>query len=84
WIGPHQVIGLDCRQMPEAPMESGRRAPVAGIRQPLALASQFGVIDADPEPGRIRQFLEKPTNATGLADSPHEVLASMGNYIFDT
>ena len=59
------------------------RAPGAGIRQPLAMASQFGVIDADTETGRIKQFLEKPSDATGLEDSPHEVLASMGNYIFD-
>ena len=47
------------------------------------MASQFGVIDADTESGRIKQFLEKPTDIAGLEDSPHEVLASMGNYIFD-
>lgn len=83
-IGADHVYRMDFRQMLEAHIESGAKATVAGIRQPLALASQFGVIDADPESGRIRQFLEKPTDATGLADSPHEVLASMGNYLFDT
>src|SRR5690625_7974831 len=58
---------------------------VAGIRQPIDLAHQFGVIDVEPtDPRRIRAFLEKPTNAQGLPDSPQEVLASMGNYVLTT
>ena len=57
---------------------------MAAIRQPISLADQFGVIDVVPDdPSRIRDFLEKPTDAVGLPDSPHEVLASMGNYVFD-
>ncbi|MGO1921895.1 MAG: glucose-1-phosphate adenylyltransferase [Microbacterium sp.] len=83
-IGADHVYRMDFRQMLEAHVDSGAKATVAGIRQPLALADQFGVIDAAPDgSGRIRAFLEKPTDAEGLADSPHEVLASMGNYIFD-
>ncbi len=38
----------------------------------------------DKDPAKIREFLEKPQDAKGLSDAPHEVLASMGNYIFDT
>jgi glucose-1-phosphate adenylyltransferase len=68
--------------MLDAHIASGARATVAGIRQPISLAHQFGVIDAD-EDGRIRRFLEKPQDPEGLPDAPHEVLASMGNYIFD-
>jgi glucose-1-phosphate adenylyltransferase len=83
-IGADHVYRMDFQQMVDAHIASGASATVAGIRQPLALASQFGVIDADPETGRIRQFLEKPTDPTGLADSPNEVLVSMGNYVFDT
>ncbi|WP_309128476.1 glucose-1-phosphate adenylyltransferase [Microbacterium sp.] len=83
-IGADHVYRMDFRQMVEAHIESGAKATVAGIRQPVALASQFGVIDADAETGRIRDFLEKPSNPTGLADSPNEVLVSMGNYVFDT
>jgi glucose-1-phosphate adenylyltransferase len=42
------------------------------------------VIDVDPQaPSQIRAFLEKPKDPVGLPDSPKEVLASMGNYIFD-
>jgi len=83
-IGADHVYRMDFQQMLDAHIASGARATVAGIRQPVALAHQFGVIDVDAaHPDRIRQFLEKPQNATGLADAPHEVLASMGNYVFD-
>lgn len=82
-IGADHVYRMDFQQMVDAHIASGAPATVAGIRQPLALASQFGVIDADAETGRIREFLEKPTDPTGLADSPNEVLVSMGNYVFD-
>ncbi|QPE05757.1 glucose-1-phosphate adenylyltransferase [Microbacterium schleiferi] len=83
-IGADHVYRMDFRQMLDAHIASGARATVAGIRQPIALANQFGVIDVEPDSTRIREFLEKPQNPNGLADAPHEVLASMGNYIFDT
>ncbi|WP_347346610.1 glucose-1-phosphate adenylyltransferase [Microbacterium sp.] len=84
-IGADHVYRMDFTQMLDAHIESGARATVAGIRQPISLANQFGVIDVEPEdPTRIREFLEKPQEPVGLPDSPHEVLASMGNYIFDT
>ncbi|MFP3713908.1 glucose-1-phosphate adenylyltransferase [Puerhibacterium sp. TATVAM-FAB25] len=83
-VGADHVYRMDFSQMVEAHIESGARASVAAIRQPIALADQFGVIDVDPaDPTRIRDFLEKPTNPVGLPDSPQEVLASMGNYVFD-
>ncbi|KAA9110831.1 glucose-1-phosphate adenylyltransferase [Microbacterium rhizomatis] len=83
-IGADHVYRMDFRQMLAAHIESGARATVAGIRQPIGLANQFGIIDVDAkDPSKIKQFLEKPQNPTGLADSPGEVLASMGNYIFD-
>ena len=84
-IGADHVYRMDFRQMLDAHIESGARTTVAGIRQPISMADQFGVIDVDPEnPTMIRDFLEKPSDATGLPDAPHEVLASMGNYIFNT
>lgn len=83
-VGADHVYRMDFADMVEAHVESGARATVAAIRQPIALADQFGVIDVDPsDPTRIREFLEKPTNPVGLPDSPQEVLASMGNYVFD-
>ncbi|GAB3617540.1 glucose-1-phosphate adenylyltransferase [Okibacterium endophyticum] len=83
-VGADHVYRMDFAQMIDAHIESGAGASVAAIRQPIELSDQFGVIDVDAErPDRIREFLEKPINATGLSDAPHEVFASMGNYVFD-
>ena len=83
-VGADHVYKMDFSQMVEAHVASGMPCTVAAIRQPISLADQFGVIATDPgAPGRIAAFLEKPTDAVGLADSPGEVLASMGNYVFD-
>lgn len=83
-VGADHVYRMDFGQMIEAHLDSGLPLTVAAIRQPVELASQFGVIEVDPaRPGRIAAFKEKPETATGLADSPGEILASMGNYVFD-
>ena len=83
-VGADHVYRMDFRQMLDAHIASGARATVAGIRQPIELANQFGVIDVQPDDAtRIREFLEKPSEIEGLKDSPGEILASMGNYIFD-
>jgi glucose-1-phosphate adenylyltransferase len=84
-VGADHVYRMDFAQMVEQHCASGAGVTVAAIRQPIETADQFGVIDVDPEdPTRIREFLEKPTNPSGLPDSPGEVLASMGNYVFNT
>ncbi|WP_460703268.1 glucose-1-phosphate adenylyltransferase [Myceligenerans halotolerans] len=83
-VGADHVYRMDFSQMVDAHIESGARATVAAIRQPLSMADQFGVIDVQPDdPTRIREFLEKPTDPAGLPDAPDKVLASMGNYVFD-
>jgi glucose-1-phosphate adenylyltransferase len=83
-VGADHVYRMDFEQMIQAHIDSGRGLTVAAIRQPIALADQFGVIELDPkDPTKIAAFREKPTDAVGLADSPNEVLASMGNYVFD-
>jgi glucose-1-phosphate adenylyltransferase len=47
------------------------------------MANQFGVIEVDTkDTSRISAFREKPQDPKGLPDSPREVLASMGNYVF--
>ncbi len=82
-VGADHVYRMDFRQMVQAHLESGAGATVAAIRQPIGQADQFGVIDVDPaQPQRIRAFLEKPRDPSGLPDAPHEILASMGNYVF--
>jgi glucose-1-phosphate adenylyltransferase len=83
-VGADHVYRMDFAQMVEQHLDSGASCTVAAIRQPIALADQFGVIDVNPDnPSSIREFLEKPKNPAGLPDNPHEVLASMGNYVFD-
>ena len=83
-VGADHIYRMDFSQMVDQHVESGAGCTVAAIRQPIGLADQFGVIDVQPDdPQQIREFLEKPTDPVGLPDSPHEVLASMGNYVFD-
>ena len=83
-FGADHIYRIDARQMLDAHIESGMGATVAGIRIPREEANQFGVIKIGEGSNRIEEFLEKPDDAPGLPDSPDEVLASMGNYIFST
>ncbi|MFP5336047.1 MAG: glucose-1-phosphate adenylyltransferase [Actinomycetes bacterium] len=83
-VGADHVYRMDFAQMVDYHREVGAACTVAAIRQPLSLADQFGVIAVDAtDPRRIEAFLEKPTDAEGLPDAPDQVLASMGNYVFD-
>ena len=83
-VGADHVYRMDFKQMIEAHIASGAGVTVAAIRQPIALADQFGVIEVEAkDPTRIAAFHEKPQHPVGLPDSPDEVLASMGNYVFD-
>jgi glucose-1-phosphate adenylyltransferase len=83
-VGADHVYRMDFGQMLQAHIESGAAATVAAIRQPISLADQFGVIEVDArDTSRIAAFREKPKDPAGLPDSPGEVLASMGNYVFD-
>ncbi|HZI96357.1 MAG TPA: glucose-1-phosphate adenylyltransferase [Actinomycetales bacterium] len=83
-VGADHVYRMDFSQMVDAHVSAGAGCTVAAIRQPISLADQFGVIEADAhDPNRIAAFLEKPTSPRPLADAPDQVLASMGNYVFD-
>ena len=82
--GADNIYRMDFSQMVDHHIASGLPLTVAGIRQPKSLANQFGVIETDPENrGKIKAFVEKPSSTPGLPDSPDEVLASMGNYVFN-
>lgn len=84
-VGADHVYRMDFSQMVDQHVESGAGCTVAAIRQPIGLSDQFGVIEVDAaDPTRISAFREKPTDAVGLPDSPGEVYASMGNYVFAT
>ncbi|MEU8022953.1 glucose-1-phosphate adenylyltransferase [Micromonospora haikouensis] len=83
-FGADHIYRMDPRQMVNDHIASGAGVTVAGIRQPLSMADQFGVIEVGPDGRRIRSFREKPTDAVGLPDAPDQIYASMGNYVFTT
>ncbi len=81
-FGADHVYRMDASQMVAAHIESGAGVTVAGIRVPRSEANQFGVISTGSDGEVIEEFLEKPSDPPGLPDSPDEVFASMGNYVF--
>lgn len=84
-VGADHVYRMDFSQMVDQHIETGADITVAAIRQPIAEADQFGVIQTDDkDPRKIAAFLEKPKNPEPLPDAPDKVLASMGNYVIST
>jgi glucose-1-phosphate adenylyltransferase len=84
-VGADHVYRMDFSQMVDQHIKSGAEITVAGIRQPISMSDQFGVIETNAsDPTRIAAFREKPVETVGLADSPNEILASMGNYVINT
>ena len=82
-FGADHIYRMDPSQMVEQHIASGVGVTVAAIRAPREDAHRFGVITPGAD-GRISSFREKPDEAEGLPDSPDEVYASMGNYVFTT
>lgn len=83
-VGADHVYRMDFAQMVAQHVNSGAKATVAAVRQPLHMADQFGVIEVDQnDPQKIAAFVEKPSSTPGLAADPSQFLASMGNYVFD-
>jgi glucose-1-phosphate adenylyltransferase len=83
-FGADHIYRMDPRQMVEQHIASGAGVTVAGIRVPKGQAFQFGVIETAADGRAISAFREKPSDPVGLPDSPDEVYASMGNYVFST
>jgi len=81
-FGADHIYRMDPAQMVAEHIASGAGVTVAGIRQPLAQADQFGVIEVGEDGRRIQAFRERPKDATGLPDAPDAIYASMGNYVF--
>jgi len=83
-VGADHVYRMDFAQMVAQHVNSGAKATVAAVRQPLHMADQFGVIEVDQNDSqKIAAFVEKPSSTPGLAADPSQFLASMGNYVFD-
>jgi len=81
--GDH-IYKMDYRNMLETHVKSGAKMTVSCIETPLhQAAGQFGVVNVDCD-DFVVSFEEKPLAPRGLSDKPEHVLASMGNYVFDT
>jgi glucose-1-phosphate adenylyltransferase len=83
-FGADHIYRMDPQQMVDQHIASGAAVTVAALRVPLEQADQFGVIETAGDGRAISAFREKPKDAAGLPDSPGEVFASMGNYVFTT
>jgi glucose-1-phosphate adenylyltransferase len=82
-FGADHIYRMDPEQMVRQHIDSGAGVTVAALRSPLEQADQFGVIETAGDGRTITAFHEKPKHAVGLPDAPHQVYASMGNYVFD-
>ncbi len=81
--GDH-IYKMDYRNILEQHVQSGADLTVSCIEVPIhKAAGQFGVVNVNSD-DQIISFEEKPTSPKGLIDKPSHVLASMGNYVFNT
>jgi glucose-1-phosphate adenylyltransferase len=81
-FGADHVYKMNIAQMVEFHLDSDARATVSCLRVPRSTASAFGVVDVE-ETGKIKEFLEKPSDPPGMPADPSLSLASMGNYVFE-
>jgi glucose-1-phosphate adenylyltransferase len=80
-FGGDHVYRMDIHQMLEFHEQKGAEITVAAIPVEANLASDFGVVEADPD-GAVVGFCEKQADAPRMPGEPHRVYASMGNYLF--
>ncbi len=82
-FGADHVYRMDPSQMLEQHLDTKAGVTVAAIRAPISQASQLGVVERGVDT-HIQTFLEKPSHPKPVPDDPNLVLASMGNYIFES
>jgi glucose-1-phosphate adenylyltransferase len=82
-FGADHIYHMDPRQMVDHHVAVGAGVTVAAIPVPVAEGSQFGIIEASAA-GKIIEFHEKPADPPTMPGDASRVLASMGNYVFDT
>ncbi len=83
-FGGDHIYKMDVHQMVKFHGKKKAELTVAAIPVPIADAHHFGVIEVD-EDWRMIGFKEKPkTDPKTIPGNPGHVLASMGNYVFNT
>jgi glucose-1-phosphate adenylyltransferase len=82
-FGGDHVFRMDVAEMIEYHQAKNAAVTVAALPMPVSEAGQFGVIEIN-ESWQIIGFQEKPEKPHTIPGHPDQILASMGNYIFDT
>ncbi len=82
-FGADHIYRMNIRQMIEFHVEKRASATIAAIPVKKEYASEFGVIETNPD-GSVIGFHEKKSDAPTMPGDPTQVHASMGNYIFST
>ena len=84
-FGSDHIYKMDIRQKIEFHQEKKALLTVSAIRLPKEQAYHFGIIEVDAD-GRMIGFAEKPSvaEAKTIPGDPDHVLASMGNYVFNS
>jgi glucose-1-phosphate adenylyltransferase len=82
-FGADHVYWMDVSQMIRFHEEQRAAGTVAALPIPSRQADQFGTMEVGPD-WRITGFYEKVPDAPEIPGRPGWVLASMGNYIFET
>ncbi|MDA7745855.1 glucose-1-phosphate adenylyltransferase [Psychromonas sp.] len=84
-FGSDHIYKMDIRQKIEFHKQKEAILTVSAIRLPKSQAYHFGIIEVDQK-GRMIGFVEKPEvkDAKTIPGDPEHVLASMGNYVFQS
>ncbi|MGH9486189.1 MAG: glucose-1-phosphate adenylyltransferase [Terriglobales bacterium] len=84
-FGADHIYKMNIGHMVEYHFEHGAEATVACMPVSAGQAASLGIVEIDGE-GRMRGFVEKPAPeaAPRIPGHPDQVMASMGNYIFNT
>ncbi|MFH1874344.1 MAG: glucose-1-phosphate adenylyltransferase [Pseudomonadota bacterium] len=78
-----QIYRMDMRQLLKFHDNNAADVTIAATPQPLAIASNFGVIAAD-ENSRMIDFQEKPNQPPAMPGNPDYAYCSAGIYVFKT
>jgi glucose-1-phosphate adenylyltransferase len=82
-FGGDHLYKMEVGQMIDFHLDKQADVTVAAIPVPAHEASAFGIIEMKPD-GEIVSFTEKPSEPREIPGRPGWVLASLGNYIFNT
>jgi len=81
-FGADHIYRMDIRQMLEEHVACGADISISVVPQPIAEGHRFGCTLVDDRM-RVQRFLEKPSTPPPWPGDPTQVLASMGNYLFN-